>query len=159
MIYSTFDSGNFYVIPGSPAEALEADAFMALQKDNLRISMGYGPEDVVIAIVGSQFLYKGMWLGHAIVLRALSPLLADFPLSKDNSSAQLRIIVHSGDLTNNYSMALEVNLFSFSFSSLWTSSLLFLILYSVLLDHGTELELSNRYHRAYSWRFECRFCS
>lgn len=107
MIYSSFDAGNFYVIPGSPAEALEADAFMALQKDNLRISMGYGPEDVIIAIVGSQFLYKGMWLGHAVVLQALSPLLADFPLTKDNSSAQLRIIVHSGELTNNYSVALE----------------------------------------------------
>lgn len=107
IIYSTFDAGNFYVIPGSPAEALEADAFMALQKDNLRISMGYGPEDVVIAIVGSQFLYKGMWLGHAVVLQALSPLLADFPISKDNSSAQLRIIVHSGELSSNYSVALE----------------------------------------------------
>ncbi|XP_027334148.1 uncharacterized protein LOC113848922 isoform X2 [Abrus precatorius] len=107
MLYSTFDAGNFYVIPGSPAEALDADAFMALQKDNLRVNMGYGPEDVIIAIVGSQFLYKGMWLGHAIVLRAISPLLVDFPLDKDNSSAQLRIIVHSGELTNNYSVALE----------------------------------------------------
>lgn len=121
MIYSTFDAGNFYVIPGSPAEALEADAFMALHKDNLRISMGYGPEDVIIAIVGSPFLYKSMWLGHAIVLRALSPLLADFSLSKDNSSAQLRIIVHSGELTNNYSLALEVSLsFPLFLSLLWT---------------------------------------
>ncbi|CAJ1950280.1 unnamed protein product [Sphenostylis stenocarpa] len=107
MIYSTFDAGNFFVIPGTPAETLEAEAFMALQKDNLRVSMGYGPEDVIIAIVGSQFLYKGMWLGHAIVLRALEPLLLNFPLNKDNSSVQLRIIVHSGELTNNYSVALE----------------------------------------------------
>lgn len=158
MIYSTFDAGNFYVIPGSPAEALEADAFMALQKDNLRISMGYGPEDVIIAIVGSQFLYKGMWLGHAVVLQALSPLLADFPLSKDNSSAQLRIIVHSGELTNNYSVALEVCLFSFSFQILWSNSL-FIAVYSVSSDDGTELEISKRDHRAYSWRSECRFCS
>jgi hypothetical protein len=118
MIYSTFDTGNFYVIPGSPAEVLEADAFMALQKDKLRISMGYSPEDVIIAIVGSQFLYKGMWLGHAVVLQALSPLLADFPLSKDNTTAQLRIIVHSGELTNNYTVALEVYSFSFHFSFL-----------------------------------------
>ncbi|KAK7274270.1 hypothetical protein RIF29_15353 [Crotalaria pallida] len=107
MIYSTFDAGNFYVIPGSPAESLEADAFMALKKDDLRINMGYGREDLVVAIVGSQFLYKGMWLGHAIVLQALSPLLAAFPSSKDNSSAQLRIIIHSGELPNNYSVALE----------------------------------------------------
>jgi hypothetical protein len=118
MIYSTFDTGNFYVIPGSPAEVLEADAFMALQKDKLRISMGYSPEDVIIAIVGSQFLYKCMWLGHAVVLQALSPLLADFPLSKDNTTAQLRIIVHSGELTNNYTVALEVYSFSFHFSFL-----------------------------------------
>jgi hypothetical protein len=118
MIYSTFDTGNFFVIPGSPAEVLEADAFMALQKDKLRISMGYSPEDVIIAIVGSQFLYKGMWLGHAVVLQALSPLLADFPLSKDNTTAQLRIIVHSGELTNNYTVALEVYSFSFHFSFL-----------------------------------------
>ncbi|KAH1085667.1 hypothetical protein GLYMA_07G062100v4 [Glycine max] len=107
MIYSTFDAGNFYVIPGSPAETLEAEAFMALQKDNLRANMGYGPEDVIIAIVGSRFLYKGMWLGHAIVLRALKPLLEDFLLNKDNSSAQFRIIVHSEELTNNYTVALE----------------------------------------------------
>ncbi|KAL5160889.1 hypothetical protein HKD37_07G018293 [Glycine soja] len=107
MIYSTFDAGNFYVVPGSPAETLEAEAFMALQKDNLRANMGYGPEDVIIAIVGSRFLYKGMWLGHAIVLRALKPLLEDFLLNKDNSSAQFRIIVHSEELTNNYTVALE----------------------------------------------------
>ena len=86
---------------------------MASQKDNLRVNVGYGPKDVIIAIVGSQFLYKGMWLGHAIVLRALQPLLADFTLNKDNSSAQLRIIVHSGELTNNYSVALEVYILLF----------------------------------------------
>jgi len=125
MIYSTFDAGNFFVIPGSPAEALEAEAFMALQKDNLRVNMGYGPEDVIVAIVGSQFLYKGMWLGHAIVLRALEPLVTNFPSNKDNSSAQLRIIVHSGELTNNYSVALEVYiLLLFVF---WLNNLKFLI--------------------------------
>ncbi|KAK7292744.1 hypothetical protein RJT34_15596 [Clitoria ternatea] len=107
MIYSTFDAGNFYVIPGSPAGALDAESFVSLRKDNLRANMGYGPEDMIITIVGSQFLYKGMWLGHAIVLRALSPLLADYALNKNNSGAQLRIIVHSGELTNNYSLALE----------------------------------------------------
>jgi len=128
MIYSTFDAGNFFVIPGSPAEALEAEAFMALKKDNLRANMGYGPEDVIVAIVGSQFLYKGMWLGHAIVLRALEPLVTNFP-NKDNSGAQLRIIVHSGELTNNYSVALEVHiLLLFVF---WLNNLKFLIFCSV----------------------------
>lgn len=108
MVYSTFDAGNFYVIPGSPAEPVEADAFIASRKDNLRTQMGYGTEDVIIAIVGSQFSYKGSWLGHAVVLQALSPLLANFPLSEDKSSSRLQIIVHTGESANNYSVALEV---------------------------------------------------
>lgn len=152
-----FDAGNFYVIPGSPAESLEADAFMASEKDNMRTMMGYGPEDVIIAIVGSQFMYKGSWLGHAIVLQALSPLLADFPLSKDNSSAHLQIIVHTFDSTNNYSVALEV-CFLCSFC-LCINNSKFLIDYSVSLDHGSYLEISKRHCKAHSWRLECRFCS
>lgn len=134
MIYSTFDAGNFFVIPGSPAEALEAEAFMALHKDNLRVNMGYDPEDVIIAIVSSQFLYKGMWLGHAIVLRALEPLVTDFPINRDNASARLRIIVHSRELTNNYSVALEV--YTHLIFDFWLNNLKFLIFYSVTLDHG-----------------------
>ncbi|KAL2339820.1 hypothetical protein Fmac_007760 [Flemingia macrophylla] len=65
--------------------------------------------------MGGQFLYKGMWLGHAIVLQALEPLLADFLLNRDNSSAKLRVIVHSGELTNNYSVALETMVHSLKY--------------------------------------------
>lgn len=107
MLYSIFDAGNFFVIPGSPAESIEADSFMALKKDNLRNKMDFDPEDVIIAIVGSQFFHKGSWLGHAIVLQALSPLLAEFLSNKDNSSAHLQIIVHTGESSTNYSVALE----------------------------------------------------
>ena len=62
-----FDVGNFFVIPGTPAEAWEADTVMALHKDNLRVKMGYELEDAVIAIVGSQFMYRGLWLEHAVI--------------------------------------------------------------------------------------------
>ncbi|KAF5464390.1 hypothetical protein F2P56_014467 [Juglans regia] len=106
MIYSTFDVGNFFVIPGSPAEAWEADTVMASHKDNLHFRMGYEPEYAVIAIVGSQFLYKSLWLEHAIILQALLPVVLEFPL--DNSSnSQLKIIVLSGDSTSNYGAVIE----------------------------------------------------
>ncbi|KAJ7951241.1 glycosyl transferase family 1 protein [Quillaja saponaria] len=107
MIYSTFDAGNFYVLPGSPAKVWEADMFMALDNDKLRVEMGYGPKDIIVAIVGSQFFYKDLCLEHAIILQSLSPLLAEFPQNSDNSSVHLRIIVLSADSSNNYSMALE----------------------------------------------------
>lgn len=108
MIYSTFDAGNFFVIPGSPAEACKADSIVALDKDHLQGTAGYEPEDVVITIVGSQFLYRGLWLEHSIVLQALLPLLEDFLL--DNNSSRLKIIVLSGDSTSNYSSAVEVGM-------------------------------------------------
>jgi hypothetical protein len=107
MMYSAFDAGNYYVIPGSPAEVWEADTTMALYNDDIRVKMGYEPTDIVIAVVGSQFLYRGLWLEHALVLKALLPLLQDFPLDS-NSISHLKIIVLSGDSTGNYSAAVEV---------------------------------------------------
>ncbi|KAH8516887.1 hypothetical protein H0E87_005016 [Populus deltoides] len=106
MMYSAFDAGNYYVIPGSPAEVWEADTTMALYNDDIRVKMGYEPTDIVIAVVGSQFLYRGLWLEHALVLKALLPLLQDFPLDS-NSISHLKIIVLSGDSTGNYSAAVE----------------------------------------------------
>lgn len=106
MIYSTFDAGNFFVIPGSPAETWKTESLMALDKDSMRAKMGYGHEDVVITIVGSEFLYRGLWLEHSIVLRALLPLLQDFSLY--NTSSHLNIIVLSGDSASNYNLAVEV---------------------------------------------------
>ncbi|KAG7990513.1 hypothetical protein I3843_02G029600 [Carya illinoinensis] len=95
MIYSTFDVGNFFVIPGSPAEAWEVDTAMALQNDNIRVKMGYDPEDTVVAIVGSEFLYRGF-----------IPVVLNFPL--DNSSnSKLKIIVLSGNSTSDYGVVIE----------------------------------------------------
>lgn len=106
MIYSTFDAGNFFVIPGSPAEAWKTESLMALDKGYLRTKVGYGPKDVVVTIVGSEFLYRGLWLEHTIVLRALIPLVEDFSLY--NTSSYLKIIVLSGDSMSNYSLVVEV---------------------------------------------------
>ena len=60
VVVEGFDVGNFFVIPGTPAKAWEADIVTALHKDNLRVKMGYELEDAVIAIVGSQFMYRGL---------------------------------------------------------------------------------------------------
>lgn len=107
MIYSTFDAGNFFVIPGSPAEAWKTDSLNASENDFLRSKIGYSPEDIVITIVGSELLYRGLWLEHSIVLRALLPLLEDFS-SDSNSFSHLKINVLSAHSTSNYSLAIEV---------------------------------------------------
>lgn len=100
-MFSAFDSGNFFVVPGSPAPALEAESVKALNESNTR------PDQSVIAIVGSQFTYQGLWLEHALVLEALSSLKDDFP-SRDEFTSSLKIIILSGNSMSNYSAAVEV---------------------------------------------------
>ncbi|KAL3615682.1 hypothetical protein CASFOL_041343 [Castilleja foliolosa] len=101
--YSVCDPGNYFVITGSPEEAWKADRQSVSAKDNQRLKTGYRPNDFVVAVVGSQLSYKGMWLEHAFVLQALHPLLAEF----DGSSSRLKIIVSAANSIGNYSKIVE----------------------------------------------------
>ncbi|XP_031111693.1 uncharacterized protein LOC116015682 isoform X2 [Ipomoea triloba] len=103
--YSMVDAGNYFVNLGSATEAWEADNFMASNKDGLRAKMEYEPDDFIIAIVGSQLLYKGLWLEHALVLQALLPIIQGF--QKDGNSISFKIIVLAGSSNSNYSMVVE----------------------------------------------------
>ncbi|KAM0945810.1 putative glycosyl transferase, family 1 [Dioscorea sansibarensis] len=105
LIYSVVDAGNFFVIPGYPEEAWGANHSVVLhERNNLRSKMGYESDDFLIAIVGSQFSYSGLWLEHALVLHALSSVLHQF--SYGNSS-NLKVVILSDNSTSTYKMALE----------------------------------------------------
>ncbi|CAI9781525.1 unnamed protein product [Fraxinus pennsylvanica] len=106
MTYSACDTGNYFVIPGSPAEVLEADSFMASHNDNPRLMTEYGLDDLVVAVVGSQLLYKGLWLEHALILQALYPVFVDFS-SGANLNSSLKIVILAGDATSNYTRVVE----------------------------------------------------
>ncbi|KAG0483133.1 hypothetical protein HPP92_011217 [Vanilla planifolia] len=107
IIYSAFDSGNYFVIPSYAPEAWAADRFLALDKHSaLRVNIGYKPEDFLIAIVGSQFDYSGMWLEHALVLQALAPLLHEFHSYNNYSYPMLKVGVLKKS-SSTYSIALE----------------------------------------------------
>ncbi|XP_076934228.1 uncharacterized protein LOC143600416 [Bidens hawaiensis] len=106
MFYAAFDAGNYFVVPGTPSVTCKVDNPTVIHEENTRVNMNIGIDDFVVGIVGSEFLYKGIWLEHALVLKALLPLLAKFPVG-DSSSPRLKIIVFSQDLTNNYSAAME----------------------------------------------------
>ena len=103
VVVEGFGVGNFFVILDTSAEEWEVNTVMALHKDNLHVKMGYELEDTIIAIVGSQFLYRGLWLENAIILHALLPVLSNFPLY-NNSNSNLEIVVLSGHSTSNYGM-------------------------------------------------------
>ena len=69
--------------------------------------MGLATDDFVVAIVGSQFMYKSLWLEHALILQAVKPLITEF-IPGNGSSSGLKIFVLTGDSTGNYTKAVEV---------------------------------------------------
>ncbi|XP_071691095.1 uncharacterized protein [Rutidosis leptorrhynchoides] len=106
MLYAAFDTGNYFVVPGSPSEVCDVDNTAIVHNQNVRSNMNIGENDFVVGIVGSELLYKGMWVEHALVLKALQPLLARFPID-DDSSPRLKIVILSHDWTGNYRVAME----------------------------------------------------
>jgi len=107
-MYSAFDAGNYFVIPSSAVEAWRASNFFSLQNGhNSQEKMGYRSEDFVIAIVGSQFSYSGMWLEFALVLQALAPVLKELA-SDDSSYSVIKVGILSGNTSDAHKMALEV---------------------------------------------------
>ncbi|KAL8499835.1 hypothetical protein ACS0TY_019722 [Phlomoides rotata] len=101
--YSACDPGNYLVIPGSPAEAWKAYNLMDPFKNTMLPNINYVPDVIKVAVVGSQLLYKGLWLDHALVLKGLYPVLESFGLS----SSRFKIFILAGESTSNYSRAVE----------------------------------------------------
>jgi glycosyltransferase involved in cell wall biosynthesis len=106
MLYSACDTGNFLVIPASLTKAWEADNYMALPKVNPKVKIEFDQNDFVIAIVGSQLLYKGLWLEHTAILQALLPISKQLSVD-DSSNSRLKIIILTGDTSGNYSVVVE----------------------------------------------------
>lgn len=107
MMYSVFNSGNFFVIPGSPKETWEVKHFMALnRKKDLLSKLRFKSDDFVIAVVESQFSYTGIWREHALVMQATMHLMAKFKMN-DSIGTSLRLVIVSNNFNNTYGMALQ----------------------------------------------------
>ena len=101
-MYAAFDSGNYFVIPGSPAVAFQADRFIAKSYDqDVRISLSLDPKDFVIAVVGSQFSYGGLLMEEAFVLQAVGPLLQQYP-SENSTRTGLKVRILTGNVTEKH---------------------------------------------------------
>ncbi|MCO5599433.1 hypothetical protein L7F22_053537 [Adiantum nelumboides] len=103
MKYSQLDTGNFYVLPGSPIPGFEADEFMSKHsRDEVRSIFNLSTHDIAVAVVGSPFSYKSVWREHAIVMQAISPLAK----ALEREGVSMRLMIWSVGSTNNYSKAL-----------------------------------------------------
>ncbi|CDP08738.1 unnamed protein product [Coffea canephora] len=106
MIYSACDAGNYFVIPGTPEEAWDAANMLSVDKSNMHVKIEKRSTDFNILIVGCQLLYKGLWLEHALVLKALLPVVKEFR-SESSIDTHFKIIFVVGDSNSNYSAVVE----------------------------------------------------
>ncbi|CAM0881755.1 unnamed protein product [Alopecurus aequalis] len=116
VMYAAFDSGNYFVIPGSPAVAFQADRFTAKSyNQDVKIGLNLGPRDFVIAVVGSQFSYGGILVEEALVLQAVGPLFQQYP-SENSTQTGLKVRILAGNITEKHRMALETIALNAGFS-------------------------------------------
>ena len=110
MEYSQCDTGNFFVIPGSPVPVWQAEHYMSLahhNRDEARASLDLGPQDIAVAIVGSSGLpYKGVWREHAMVMQAMLPISRE--LQKKSFSLKLFFFMSAGS-SAGYKVSLQVS--------------------------------------------------
>ncbi|KAG8044881.1 hypothetical protein GUJ93_ZPchr0008g13509 [Zizania palustris] len=117
VMYAAFDSGNYFVIPGSPVVSFQTDRITSRSYvQDVRVSMGLGLSDFVIAIVGSQFSYGGFLMEEALLLQAVGPLLQQYP-SENTTQFDLKVRILTENITEKHRMVLEAVALNVGFPS------------------------------------------
>ena len=84
MLYSVLDSGNFFVIPGSPLDVWAAERYIKTQsKIQLRKNNGFSDDDLLVLVVGSSTFYNELSWDYAVAMHTIGPLLIKYARRKD----------------------------------------------------------------------------
>ncbi|XP_024359045.1 uncharacterized protein [Physcomitrium patens] len=110
MIYTTMDTGNFFVISGSPREVWTAEEYkLTHSRDSLRAQFEVHPDDSVIAVVGGPFLYNWRWREHALVIRAFTRTVSMLGNASQKGGRRIQLfIIGHGNHSSSYGAALQV---------------------------------------------------
>lgn len=102
MLYSALDTGNFFVIPGSPVDVWAAESYSKTrEKHKMRKGYGFNDDDMVVLVVGSSFFYDELSWDYAVAMHALGPLLTKYA-RKNDAGRSFKFIFLFGNSTNGY---------------------------------------------------------
>ena len=108
MLYSVLDTGNFFVIPGSPIDVWAAESYSRTHsKIQLRMGNGFSKNDMLVLVIGSSFFYNDLSWDYAVATHDLGPLLMKYARGK-NSREAFKFLFLCGNATDGYSDALQV---------------------------------------------------
>lgn len=109
MLYSVFDTGNFFVIPGSLADVWAVENYSQTHsKFQLRKDYGFDNDDILILIVGSSFSYNELAWDYAMAMQDLDPLLVNYARSNGLGFSP-KFIFLCGNSTNDCNNAIQVS--------------------------------------------------
>ncbi|KAJ7974974.1 Glycosyl transferase, family 1 [Quillaja saponaria] len=107
MLYSVLDTGNFFVIPGSPVDVWIAEIYIKTHsKNQLKEESGFSKDDLLILIVGSSFFYNDLSWDYAVAMHAISPLLMKYARRND-ADGSFKFVFLCGNSTDGYDDALK----------------------------------------------------
>ncbi|GLT66763.1 hypothetical protein SLA2020_391120 [Shorea laevis] len=107
MLYSVLDSGNFFVIPGSPVDVWAAESYSKTHaKHQIRKDYGFNDDDTVVLVVGSSFFFDGLSWDYAVAMHAIGPLLIKHARRND-AGGSFKFIFLFGNSTDGNSAALQ----------------------------------------------------
>lgn len=107
MLYSELDTGNFFVIPGSPVDVWAAESYSKTHaKDQLRELSGFGKNDMVVLVVGSSVFYDDLSWDYAVAMHSIGPLLTKYARRND-ATESFKFVFLCGNSTDGYDDALQ----------------------------------------------------
>jgi hypothetical protein len=131
MLYTVLDTGNFFVIPGSPVDVWAAESYSKTHaKHQLRVDHGFSKDDLVVLVVGSSFFYDELSWDYAVAVHTLGPLLAKYARTKD-AEGSFKLIFLGGNSTDDN--ALQVVNFSLVVAYYFCCDVMFIFLYPCYL--------------------------
>ncbi|CAA0814347.1 UDP-Glycosyltransferase superfamily protein [Striga hermonthica] len=107
ILYSTFDTGNFHVIPGSPVDFWAAESFSKTHsKSELRKKNGFNDDDFLVVILGSSFFFYELDWDYAVAMHALDLLLQKY-VGRNDVPFTSKFIFLCGNSSTDYGEALQ----------------------------------------------------
>ncbi|KAM1781834.1 hypothetical protein ACFX1Q_040137 [Malus domestica] len=87
MLYSVLDTGNFFVIPGSPVEVWVMKSYRkTYSKNQLMKSNEFSEGDMLVVVVGSSFFYDELSWDYDVAMHSIGPLLIKYARRDDAGS-------------------------------------------------------------------------
>ncbi|CAI9767493.1 unnamed protein product [Fraxinus pennsylvanica] len=107
MLYSALDTGNFYVIPGSPVDVYTAESYSASHyKFQLREENGFDKDVMLVLVIGSSFFYNELVLDYSVSMHDIEPLLIEYAGLKDVGET-FKFVFLCGNSSSGYNDALQ----------------------------------------------------